>query len=73
MGYRSGTDSSWRMLQDEDVTEELQQCGMDMSDSRAANLATLWQIIEDHQPSSPPEQLPSLSPRCASWTLAGTP
>ena len=54
------------MHQDEDVAEELQQCDMPISDSRAQNLATLYGIIKQHQPSSPPQQQVRLDER---WAL----
>ena len=44
------------MIQDEDIAEELQQCDLHISDSKAQNLASLYSIIEQHQPSSPPRQ-----------------
>lgn len=53
------------MPQDVAISQELQQCDMRVSDSRAQNLQTLWQVIEQQQPSLPPQQQVSLGHRCA--------
>ncbi|KAL3142889.1 hypothetical protein ABBQ38_003177 [Trebouxia sp. C0009 RCD-2024] len=47
-------------LQEQHIAKELLQCDMHVSNSQAQNLQTLWQVLEQHQPSVPPQQQPSV-------------
>ncbi|KAL3151922.1 hypothetical protein ABBQ32_001052 [Trebouxia sp. C0010 RCD-2024] len=47
-------------LQGQHIAKELLQCDMHVSNNHAQNLHTLWQVIEQNQPSVPPKQQPSV-------------
>lgn len=60
------TDVSAALPQEQHIAKELLQCDMHVSNSQAQNLQTLWQVLEQHQPSVPPQQQPSVEhSRCA--------